>query len=113
PRLTHALRPGALRHGVSIAAVAVAWTLSWPGVSGAIVGARSPRQVDGWISAGNLTLQAADLDEIAGALERTQAGSGPTHPAGVDDGMKTWREHELDPSSIEGASARMVLPASR
>jgi aryl-alcohol dehydrogenase-like predicted oxidoreductase len=79
--LRDALRPIASRHGVSVSAVAIAWTLSWPGVSGAIVGARSPQQVDGWIAAGNLSLEAADLDEIAGALERTQAGIGPTHPA--------------------------------
>jgi len=111
--LRDALRPVAVRHDVSIAAAAVAWTLSWPGVSGAIVGARYPQQVDGWIGAGNLTLQAADLDEIAGALERTQAGSGPTHAAGVDAGLKTWLEHGLDPSSLEGAIARMVLPANR
>jgi aryl-alcohol dehydrogenase-like predicted oxidoreductase len=76
--LRDALGPIARRHGVSIAAVAVGWTLSWPGDSGAIVGARSPDQVDGWIAAGNLTLEARDLAEIAGALERTQAGSGPT-----------------------------------
>jgi aryl-alcohol dehydrogenase-like predicted oxidoreductase len=82
--LRDALRPIAQRRGVSIAAVAAAWTLSWPGVSGAIVGARSPEQVDGWITAGNLTLEAEDLAEIAGALERTQAGSGPTQP-GSDD----------------------------
>jgi hypothetical protein len=54
--------------------------LSWPGVSGAIVGARSREQVDGWIAAGNLTLDATDLAEIAGALKRTQAGAGPTRP---------------------------------
>lgn len=78
--LRDALRPIAKRHGVSVAATAVAWTLSWPGVSGAIVGARSPDQVDGWIAAGNLTLGARDLSEIAAALERTQAGSGPTRP---------------------------------
>jgi aryl-alcohol dehydrogenase-like predicted oxidoreductase len=78
--LRDALRPIASRHGVSTAAVAVAWTLSWPGVSGAIVGARSPEQVDGWIAAANLTLEAQDLTDIAGALERTQAGAGPTHP---------------------------------
>jgi aryl-alcohol dehydrogenase-like predicted oxidoreductase len=77
--LRDALQPIASRHGVSIAAVAVAWTLSWPGVSGAIVGARSPQQVDGWIAAGNLTLEPRDLAEIADALERTQAGAGPTH----------------------------------
>jgi aryl-alcohol dehydrogenase-like predicted oxidoreductase len=108
--LRDALRPIASRHGVSVAAVAVAWTLSWPGVSGAIVGARSPRQVDGWITAGNLALEAADLAEIAAAVERTQAGSGPTQPAGIGDGRGTWLEHGLDPSSLEGAIARMVLP---
>jgi aryl-alcohol dehydrogenase-like predicted oxidoreductase len=79
--LRDALRPIASRHGVSVSAVAIAWTLSWPGVSGAIVGARSPQQVDGWIAAGNLRLEPEDLDEVAGALERTQAGVGPTHPA--------------------------------
>jgi aryl-alcohol dehydrogenase-like predicted oxidoreductase len=108
--LRDALRPVAARHGVSIAAVAVAWTLSWPGVSGAIVGARSPKQVDGWISAGNLTLDSPDLAEIAAAVGRTQAGSGPTQPASTDDGRGSWLEHGLDPSSLEGALARMVLP---
>ena len=78
--LRDALRPIASRHGVSVSAVAIAWTLSWPGVSGAIVGARSPQQVDGWITAGNLTLTQEDLDEIGGALVRIQAGVGPTHP---------------------------------
>src|SRR3989441_2360794 len=63
-----------------VAAVAVAWTLAWPGVSGAIVGARSPAQVDGWISAASLALTDADLDEIAGAIERTGAGTGPVRP---------------------------------
>jgi aryl-alcohol dehydrogenase-like predicted oxidoreductase len=111
--LRDALQPIASRHGVSIAAVAVAWTLAWPGVSGAIVGARSPEQVDGWISAGGLRLDAVDLAEIASALERTQAGSGPTQPAVVDDRRDSWLEHGLDPSSLEGAIARMVLPANR
>ena len=87
PRLTRnlalrdALRPIAQRHAVSIASVALAWTLSWPGVSGAIVGARSPQQVDGWIAAGNLTLDSLDLIEIAIALGQSQAGTGPTAPA--------------------------------
>ena len=111
--LRDALGPIAARHGVSIAAVAVAWTLSWPGVSGAIVGARSPEQVNGWIAAGNLTLDSADLAEIAGVLERTRAGSGPTQPAGLDGARDSWLEHGLDPSSLEGAIARMVLPANQ
>lgn len=79
--LRDALRPIATRHGVPVSAVSVAWTLAWPGVSGAIVGARSPEQVDGWIAAAGLELTAADLDEIAAAVHRTAAGSGPSRPA--------------------------------
>jgi aryl-alcohol dehydrogenase-like predicted oxidoreductase len=78
--LRDALRPVARRHGSSVAAVAVAWTLTWPGVSAAIVGARSPEQVDGWIAAGSLHLAPEDLGEIAHALEGTSAGTGPLHP---------------------------------
>lgn len=78
--LRDALRPIAARRGVSVGALAVAWTLAWPGVSGAIVGARSPEQVDGWIAAGGLTLDASELDAMAAAVERTGAGSGPTRP---------------------------------
>jgi aryl-alcohol dehydrogenase-like predicted oxidoreductase len=80
--LRDALRPLAERHGVSVAAVAVAWTLAWPGVTGAIVGARSPAQVDGWIAAASLELSSGDLDEIARAVLGTRAGDGPLRPAG-------------------------------
>jgi aryl-alcohol dehydrogenase-like predicted oxidoreductase len=76
--LRDALRPVARRCGTSVSSVAIAWTLSWPGVTAAIVGARSPEQVNGWIDAGNLTLSEVDLDEIETALERTGAGRGPT-----------------------------------
>jgi aryl-alcohol dehydrogenase-like predicted oxidoreductase len=75
-----ALRPVARRHGVSVSAVAIAWTLAWPGVAGAVVGARSAEQVDGWIGAASLDLSGTDLDEIAAALARTGAGSGPLRP---------------------------------
>jgi aryl-alcohol dehydrogenase-like predicted oxidoreductase len=78
--LRDALRPIASRHEVPVSAIAIAWTLSWPAVSGAIVGARSRQQVDGWIAAGNLTLEPEDLEEIAAALGNTRAGVGPTHP---------------------------------
>jgi aryl-alcohol dehydrogenase-like predicted oxidoreductase len=75
--LRDALRPIAERHGVTVSAVAVAWTLACPGVTGAIVGARTPEQVDGWIAAGSLHLDASDLAEIARAIQVTAAGSGP------------------------------------
>jgi aryl-alcohol dehydrogenase-like predicted oxidoreductase len=78
--LRDALRPIAKKHGTSVSSVAIAWTLAWPGVTGAIVGARTPAQVDGWIQAASLELSAADLQEIASAVERTKAGAGPYHP---------------------------------
>ena len=75
--LADAMRPIAARHGVPVGAIAIAWTLAVRGVTGAIVGARSPQQVDGWIAAADLTLSEADLAEIRGAIERTGAGTGP------------------------------------
>src|ERR1700676_5264073 len=81
--LRDALRPTAKKHGTSVSAVAIAWTLAWPGVTGAIVGARTPAQVDGWIQAATLKLSAADLQEIASAVEHTKAGAGPYHPKGA------------------------------
>jgi aryl-alcohol dehydrogenase-like predicted oxidoreductase len=59
------LEPVAERHGVPVAAAAVAWVLATPGVTGAIVGARRPSQVGGWLPAGNLRLTEADLAELA------------------------------------------------
>ena len=79
--LRDALRPIAKRHGVTVSAVAVAWTLTWPGVTGAIVGARSPEQVDGWIAAGSLDLDGHDVAEISEAIQRNAAGSGPMGPS--------------------------------
>ncbi len=79
-RLADALRPIAERHETTVAAIAVAWTLSWPGITGAIVGARRPAQVDGWIGAATLTLGEDDLDEIGSAIEESGAGAGPSRP---------------------------------
>ena len=58
----------------------MAWTLSWPMVDGAIVGARRPAQLDDWIGAGAIELDDDRLDEIAALLEETGAGAGPTRP---------------------------------
>lgn len=81
--LVDRLRPLARRLGASMSELAVAWTLAWPGVTGAIVGARSAGQVDGWIGAGGLVLGPEELDEIAGALTSTGAGIGPVQPPGA------------------------------
>jgi aryl-alcohol dehydrogenase-like predicted oxidoreductase len=66
--LRDALRPIAARHGTSVSAVAVAWTIAWPGVTASIVGARSAAQVDGWINAARLRLTDEDLTEIDAAV---------------------------------------------
>jgi aryl-alcohol dehydrogenase-like predicted oxidoreductase len=68
--LRDALRPIAQRHGTTVSAIAVAWTLATPGVTGAIVGARSAEQVDGWIDAARVRLTEQDLAEIAQARSR-------------------------------------------
>ena len=75
--LRDSLKALAGRRGVSVASVAVAWTLCWPGVTGAIVGARTEQQVEGWIGGASVELTAADLEDIAGAVRRTGAGAGP------------------------------------
>jgi aryl-alcohol dehydrogenase-like predicted oxidoreductase len=81
-RLADALRTVADRYGVTVGAVAVAWTLVFPGVSGAIVGARRPEQVDGWVPAAHLRLSSEDLTIIAEALRRWGSGAGPLGPVG-------------------------------
>ena len=79
--LAEVMRDIAARRSVEVSAVAVAWTLAWPGVTGAIVGARRPAQVDGWIDAANLSLTASELEQIADAIDRSGAGKGPSRPA--------------------------------
>lgn len=54
-------------HGVPTPAAAVAWALGVPGVTGAIVGARTPAQVDGWLPAATLELTAEDYAVVAEA----------------------------------------------
>ncbi|MCP2165966.1 aldo/keto reductase [Goodfellowiella coeruleoviolacea] len=78
--VTDALRAVARRHDTTVPAVAVAWTLAWPGVTGAIVGARHPGQVDGWTPGAGLVLTDADLADIAAAITTSGAGTGPTRP---------------------------------
>ncbi len=68
------------RLGATVEAVAVRWVLEWEGVTGAIVGARSPEQVDGWIGAASLDLSDKDLDDIATAVIASQAGRGRERP---------------------------------
>jgi aryl-alcohol dehydrogenase-like predicted oxidoreductase len=77
--LRDALRPIARRRGTTVSAIALGWVLAWPGVTGAIVGGRSPEQIDGWIEGGRVVLTEQELVEVGGAVEATGAGRGPVH----------------------------------
>ena len=55
-------------HGRSPAEVAVAWTLHHPAVTGAIVGARSAEQVDGFIGAMDFRLSDEEMARIGEVL---------------------------------------------
>lgn len=63
--LVELLRAIGNRHGRTPGEVAIAWTLRRPEVTGAIVGLRSAKQVDGVIGAADFRLAAAEVDEIA------------------------------------------------
>ncbi|HYB23718.1 MAG TPA: aldo/keto reductase [Solirubrobacteraceae bacterium] len=64
--LVERLREVADRHDTTPGAVAVAWTLRNPAVDGAIVGFRSPEQVEALMAAAELELSAEDIREIEG-----------------------------------------------
>jgi aryl-alcohol dehydrogenase-like predicted oxidoreductase len=53
------------RHGRTPGEVALAWTLRRPEVTGAIVGLRSPKQVEGVIGAADFRLSSGEVAEIA------------------------------------------------
>jgi aryl-alcohol dehydrogenase-like predicted oxidoreductase len=78
--VANALRAVAERHDISQPAAAVAWTLAFDGVTGAIVGARDPKQVDGWLAAASTELTQEDLDTVAAAIAAAGAGEGPVRP---------------------------------
>jgi aryl-alcohol dehydrogenase-like predicted oxidoreductase len=84
--VTEALAAVAARHRVVPGAVALAWTLSWPGVTGAIVGARSPGQIDDWSGAGALRLEPEDLAALEAAARRSPTVTGPAHPLAAQAG---------------------------
>jgi aryl-alcohol dehydrogenase-like predicted oxidoreductase len=52
------------RHGRSAGEVAIAWTLRHPRVTGAIVGARSAKQAEGVMRAGEFPLNSEEIGEI-------------------------------------------------
>jgi aryl-alcohol dehydrogenase-like predicted oxidoreductase len=71
--LVERLRQVGMRHGRSPAEVAIAWTLHHPAITGAIVGARNAKQVEGVVHAADLILSAQEIAEIEGAAAAAKA----------------------------------------
>ena len=77
--LVERLRAIAHERGCAVAELAIAWTLAQDGVTGAIVGARRPAQLEAWIATGHLELSQEELHAIDDAIAET--GAGPDAPA--------------------------------
>jgi aryl-alcohol dehydrogenase-like predicted oxidoreductase len=82
--LRDSIRPTAAAHRTTVAATAVGWVLSWPEITGAIVGARTREQVDGWTASSTVELTEEDLAAIASAIDETGAGRGPARRFSAD-----------------------------
>jgi aryl-alcohol dehydrogenase-like predicted oxidoreductase len=65
------LRPIVAELGCSVGELAIAWTLN-NGADAAIVGARDPEQVDGWIGAADIQLDDGRLRQIRLAMTETR-----------------------------------------
>ena len=76
------LRQVAERRGHSLVHLAIAWTLSVPGVHAAIVGAHSREQISGSVGAVDLELTAGDLREIQTIMKDAVPLVGPS-PEGM------------------------------
>ncbi len=74
PKLSHnlalveRLRTVASAHGYDPGEAAIAWTLRDPVVTGAIVGARSPKQIEGTVRAASFRLSQREIEFIEGSV---------------------------------------------
>jgi len=73
--LVELLREIVKRHGRTPGEVALAWTLRRPEVTGAIVGMRSSKQVEGVVGAAALRLSTGEVEEIANFLRENTAAA--------------------------------------
>jgi aryl-alcohol dehydrogenase-like predicted oxidoreductase len=85
--LVERLRTIAERAECTVAELAIAWTLRQDGVTGAIVGARRPDQLEQWIGAADVELSDELFDAIGDAISETGAGTAelPTPPRPSSD----------------------------
>ena len=62
------IRPLAERRGLTVGQLVIAWTVAQPGLTHALVGARTPQQAVENARAGDVTLDPAELESISAAL---------------------------------------------
>ncbi|MCM5558829.1 aldo/keto reductase [Pleomorphomonas sp. JP5] len=74
------LRTIAARRRASPAAVAAAWSLSWPGVAAVAVGIHTPDELPAIAKAAEITLSPRDFSDIGKLLPTLGSGRGPVHP---------------------------------
>jgi len=72
-RLVELMREIGDRYGRNPGEVAIAWTLHNPAVTAAIVGVRSPAQVDGILGAASFRLNESEFEEIESAVAQEVA----------------------------------------
>jgi aryl-alcohol dehydrogenase-like predicted oxidoreductase len=68
--LLERIRPIAQRRGLSISQLVIAWTLAQPGLTHALVGARTPQQALENARAGDVALDPGELESISATLVR-------------------------------------------
>lgn len=93
-----AMREIAAARGVPTAAVAIAWALSWPGVTAAIVGARRPSQLADFLPVATLTLTDAELAVVAAAA----AAGGHAPAAALPEVADRWRDSIMKTAEHQG-----------
>ena len=64
-------RPIADGHGISLTQLTIAWTVSMPGCTHALVGARNPEQVEENARAGDVALSKDDIDTMNAIIEES------------------------------------------
>lgn len=74
-KLVRRLQEIAADHHVDAQQVAIAWALAVPGVTAAIIGARNPGHVGGWLGATDVSLAEALATELAGLVPRVDGGA--------------------------------------
>jgi aryl-alcohol dehydrogenase-like predicted oxidoreductase len=67
--LVESLRPIAVRLGITLSQLALAWVLRLPAMTAAIAGARNPAQIQDTVRAGDITLPADAVRDIEACLQ--------------------------------------------